>query len=178
MEIDEKMRLFLVGYMGAGKTTIGKLLAKKLNYAFVDVDWFIENRYNQTISKIFEEKGEAVFREIEHRALIEISSYENVVVSTGGGLPCFFNNMELMNRAGTTVYLKENVDELAKTLNTNKQNRPLIKNLNFEELQIFIKKHLEEREPFYNQAKHIINVKQCVTKHEIDQWIEELFICL
>ena len=170
------MKLFLIGYMGAGKTTVGRLLAKKMNCPFIDVDCFIENRYHQTITKIFEEKGETGFREIEHRALLEISSYEKVVVSTGGGLPCFFDNMKLMNQTGITIYLKENTDELIKRLNSNKQNRPLIKEKNPEELQNFVETNLKIREPFYNQAKFIYEVKKCSTKQEMDQWIEELHI--
>ena len=170
------MILFLIGYMGAGKTTIGRLLAKKLNCSFIDVDCFIENRYHQTIAKIFEEKGEAGFREIERRALLEISSYENVVVSTGGGLPCFFDNMEIMNRAGITIFLKDNIDELVKRLNFNKQKRPLIKEKTPEELRNFIEISLEKREPFYTQAKYIYDVKKCSTKQEMNQWVEDLFV--
>ena len=170
------MKLFLIGYMGAGKTTIGRLLAKKLNCSFIDVDCFIENRYHQTVTKIFEEKGEAGFREIEHRALLEISSYENVVVSTGGGLPCFFDNMEIMNRTGITIYLKENIDELSKRLKSSKQNRPLIKDKNPEELYNFIETSLRKREPFYNRAKFIFDVKKCYTKQEMNQWVEEVLV--
>ena len=160
--------------MGAGKTTVGRLLAKKINYSFIDIDCFIENRYHKTISKIFEEVGETGFREIERRALLEISNYENVVVSTGGGLPCFFDNMEVMNQTGITIYLRENIDELTGRLNSNKHNRPLIKEKNPEELQNFIETNIKNREPFYTQAKFIIDVKKCSGKHEINQWIEEL----
>jgi len=170
------MKIFLIGYMGAGKTTVGKLLAKKINYSFIDVDCFIENRYRQTIAEIFEEKGEAGFREIEHRVLEEIISYEKVVVSTGGGLPCFFDNMELMNQAGITIYLKENSNELVKRLISKNQKRPLIKGKAPEELQTFIETSLKEREPFYNQARFIIDVKSCHTKQDMNQWIEELLI--
>ena len=160
--------------MGAGKTTVGRLLAEKLNCSFIDVDCFIENRYRQTIVQIFEDKGESGFREIENRVLMEISSYENVVVSTGGGLPCFFDNMELMNQTGITIYLKESVEELIKRLNVNKQNRPLIKHKNLEELYDYVKTNLELREPFYNKAKIVFNAKNCFSKKDMDQSIEEL----
>jgi shikimate kinase len=90
---------FLIGYMGSGKTTLGKQLAKKLNLQFVDMDLFIENRYHKSISEIFKEKGEDGFREIERRTLQEIAGFENVIISTGGGLPCFFDNMDLMNKS-------------------------------------------------------------------------------
>ena len=172
------MKLFLIGYMGAGKTTAGRLLAKKINYSFIDVDCFIENRYRQTIAEIFEEKGEAGFREIEHRVLLEISSYEKVVVSTGGGLPCFFDNMELMNQMGITIYLKNNRNELIKRLISKNQKRPLIKGKTPEELRIFIETSLNEREPFYNRARFIFEVKSCSTKQEMNQWVEELRIQL
>ena len=170
------MNLFLTGFMGSGKTTVGRLLAKKMNYSFVDIDCFIENRYHKTINKIFEEKGEAGFREIEHKVLMEIINYENVVVSSGGGLPCFFDNMDLMNQNGITIYLREDNDDLIKRLNFNKDNRPLIKGKNQKELQDFIETKLREREPFYNRAKLVFDVKSCSTKHEINQWVDELLV--
>ena len=160
--------------MGAGKTTVGRLLAEKLNCAFIDIDCFIENRYRQTIVQIFEDKGETGFREIEHRVLAEICTYENVVISTGGGLPCFFNNMELMNQTGITVFLEENAEELIKRLNSNKHGRPLIKHKDPEELHDYVKTNLEIREPFYKQAKIIFNAKSCSSKHDMNQSVEEL----
>jgi len=174
METDEKINLYLVGYMGTGKTTVGKSLAEKLNRSFVDVDEFIENRYHHTIASIFEEKGEMGFREIERRALQEISEFENTVVSTGGGLPCFFDNMDVMNRTGITIYLKASVDDLLARLNLNKQKRPLIEGKSSEELQEFIELNLKKRESFYNQAAMVVDVPCCSTKREIDRWIEEV----
>jgi shikimate kinase len=168
------MIFFLIGYMGAGKTTIGRLLAEKMDCPFIDVDCFIENRYHKTIAKIFEEKGETGFREIEHRALLEISTYEKVVVSTGGGLPYFFDNMEIMNQAGITIYLKSSIEELISRLNTERQQRPLITGKNPEELYGFIETNLKKREPFYNKAKFIIDVKKCASKQEINQWAKEV----
>jgi len=176
METHEKMNLYLVGYMGVGKTTVGKLLAQKLNVPFIDVDEFIENRYHKTITTLFEEKGEAGFREIEHRAIQEISSFEDVVVSTGGGLPCFFDTMELLNRTGITIYLKSNVNELVGRLAMDMQKRPLIKKKTAEELRDFVETNLAKREPFYNQAQVIFDVFPCPTKKEINQEVEELLI--
>ena len=175
MEINEERRLFIVGYMGAGKTTVGRLLAEKLKWSFIDMDGFIESRYHQTIAAIFETKGEADFREIERRSLHEISSFEKVVVSTGGGLPCFFDNMELMNRAGITIYLKADPTDLVNRLSLDKQKRPLIKGKNREELMDFVEASLEKREPFYNQAKFIFDFRHFSTKEEINQWVEEQF---
>ena len=168
------MNLYLVGFMGAGKTTVGKLLANKLDRSFTDVDAYIESRYRRTIADIFEKKGETGFREIERRALLEISEFGNFVVSTGGGLPCFFDNMDLMNQTGITIYLKTNVNNLLERLYFNKQNRPLIKGKSLEELRDFIETNLKKREPFYNQAKYIIRVPHFPDKKEINQWVEEL----
>ncbi|MCL1932281.1 MAG: shikimate kinase [Candidatus Azobacteroides sp.] len=174
MEANEKMNLYLIGYMGTGKTSVGKLLAKKLNRSFTDIDGFIENRYRQTIAAIFEEKGESGFREIERRALLEISGFENIVVSTGGGLPCFFDNMDLMNRTGITIYLRASVNDLVYRLNFNKQKRPLIKGKSPEELRDFVEESLKKRESFYNRAGFIADVPYCSTEKEMDQWAEDI----
>jgi shikimate kinase len=174
METNEKTRLFLAGYMGAGKTTVGKLLAKKMDWSFIDIDGFIENRYRQTIATIFEEKGETGFREIERRTLQEIGSFEKVIVSTGGGLPCFFDNMDLMNRTGITIYLKASVDELVSRLDPDKQARPLIKGKSPEELHNFVEANLKKREFFYNQAAFTFDVPHFSSKKEMNQWVEEL----
>lgn len=176
METDEKTNLYLIGYMGTGKTTIGKLLAKELHLSFIDIDEFIENRYHKTIAGIFEEKGENGFREIEHRTLHEVSSFENVVVSTGGGLPCFFDNMDLLNRTGTTIYLRTSVNELVSRLTVEMQKRPLIKGKNPEELRDFVETNLKKREVFYNQAQLILDARHCSSKKELEQWVDELLI--
>src|SRR5690554_4257405 len=101
-------RIFIIGYMGSGKTTVGKKLAKSLSLSFIDLDAFIESKYRKTIAEIFAEKGEDGFRKIESKALSEVALIEDVVISTGGGAPCFYNNMELMNKTGTTVIYKQN----------------------------------------------------------------------
>jgi len=170
------MNIYLVGYMGTGKTTVGKLLAKKLRQSFIDVDEFIENRYRRTIAVIFDEKGEAGFREIERRALQEIVSFENIVVSTGGGLPCYFDNMDLLNQTGITIYLRASVDELFDRLSVDMQKRPLVKGKSKEELRDFIETNLKKRELFYNQARFVFDVRHCSTKYDMNQWIEELLI--
>ena len=99
-------RIFLIGYMGVGKTTLGKALADRTGLSFIDLDLFIEGRYRKTIRQIFEAEGEEAFREIERKALHEVAEFEDIILSTGGGTPCFFDNMTYMNSVGTTVYLK------------------------------------------------------------------------
>ena len=105
-------RIFLVGYMGAGKTTLGRALANELGIPFIDLDNYIEKRYCKTISQIFAEKGEEEFRNIERRMLHEVGEFEDVIISTGGGTPCFFDNIEYMNGQGTTVFLDVPVERL------------------------------------------------------------------
>ena len=121
-------RVFLVGYMGVGKTTIGKILSKELDVEFIDLDKYIENRYRKTIQEIFSEKGEDKFRIIEREMLREVSTFQNVLISTGGGTPCFFDNMEVMNRRGITVYVKASVEQLVSRLVASKNVRPIIRN--------------------------------------------------
>jgi shikimate kinase len=178
MENNTIQKIFLVGYMGSGKTTLGKLLAKKLNLQFIDVDLFIENRYRKSIPVIFEEKGEEGFREIERRTLQEISGFENIVISTGGGLPCFFDNMEMMNQAGTTIYLKISVGELARRLQSGQQKRPLIQGKNQQELIDYITLSLQSREKFYSQASFVYEIEGQTSLEDINLHIDRLINCL
>ena len=99
--------IIIIGYMGAGKTTVGKALAKDLGVMFYDLDWYIESRMRKTVKQIFDEVGEEGFRKIEHNMLHEVAEFENVVVSCGGGTPCFFDNMDYMNQLGETFYLRQ-----------------------------------------------------------------------
>lgn len=146
--------------MGSGKTTTGKWLAEKLNLHFIDLDLFIEKRFFKSVSQIFQEEGEKKFREIEKKCLLEVSEFENVIIATGGGTPCHFDNMGLMNRTGTTFYLHFSAKELTERLElTNKKTRPLIAKLSKEELLNYIQKTLPEREIFYNQANYTIEGK-------------------
>lgn len=151
-------RIILVGYMGAGKTTVGRQLALDLGLQFYDLDWYIEMRYHTSVAKIFAEKGEESFRELERNMLHEVAEFENVVLSCGGGTPCFFNNMEYMNSLADTVYLKCSPEVLAQHLKMGKVERPLIKGKSDEELLQYIKESLDKRLPFYTQAKHTLDV--------------------
>lgn len=165
-------RIYLIGFMASGKTTVGKLLAKKLELDFIDLDSFIEKRFFKSVSQIFQDEGEERFREIEQNALREISDFENVIIATGGGTPCFFDNMKLMNQIGTTFYLYFDELSLIKRLElTNKKKRPLIANLSKEQLIQYIQKTLPKREVFYNQSNYIIKG----TDEELVEQIVELF---
>lgn len=151
-------RIILIGYMGAGKTTVGRQLALDLGLQFYDLDWYIEMRYHTTVANIFAEKGEQGFREIERNMLHEAAEFEDVVLSCGGGTPCFFDNMEYMNSLADTVYLKCSPEVLAQHLKMGKVERPLIKGKTDEELLQYIKESLDKRLPFYSQAKHTLDV--------------------
>jgi len=150
------MRIYLVGYMGCGKSTIGRKVAEILRISFVDLDKYIEERYFKTVPAIFAEEGEERFREKERISLLEVSQFENVVVGTGGGAPCFFDNMEVMNNNGVTVYIAPDTDVLATRLLKSKTERPLIVGKSPEELISFINNALLKRAPFYEKAKIII----------------------
>ena len=132
------VRIFLTGYMGAGKTTLGKAFARKMNVPFVDLDWYIEERFHKTVGELFTERGETGFRELERNMLHEVAEFENVVISTGGGAPCFFDNMEFMNRVGKTVFLDVHPDVLFRRLRIAKQQRPILQGKEDDELKAFI----------------------------------------
>ena len=171
-------RIFLIGYMGAGKTTVGRELAKVLGLDFIDLDHFIQARFQKTVGQIFQDAGETEFRNIERNILKEVGEFENIIISTGGGAPCFFDNMDYMNSVGTTVYLKANPKALSARLDTCKEKRPLIKDKNEEELYLFVVENLERREPFYNQAKIIFETEELVNREDIDLYIQKLIKAL
>ena len=151
-------RIILIGYMGSGKTTVGKVLSRELNLPFYDLDWYIENSMHKSIHQIFEEKGEEGFRKIERNLLHEVAEFENVIISCGGGTPCFFDNIGYINQQGESVYLKCRADVLSAHLRMGKTIRPLLLNKTNEEVELFISEQLAQRESFYSQAKHIIDV--------------------
>ena len=144
--------------MGAGKTTVGKALSKDLGMMFYALDWYIESRMHMTIKEIFDEKGEEGFRKIESNMLHEVAEFEDVIISCGGGTPCFFDNMDYMNRQGETIYLKATPDVLYKHLKMGRTVRPLLLNKTPDEVREFVGKQLAERETYYNKAKHVLDV--------------------
>ena len=160
------MRIYLIGYMGCGKSTLGRRLSEHLNMQFVDMDHYIEERNHKTIPQIFEQEGEAEFRIKERKALEELSEFTDIVIATGGGAPCFFDNIDLMNKSGKTIYISIDPAILADRLLKSKTERPLIKGKSKEELVAFIDETLKKRNEFYKQAKFQI------TKPDIE--LEEL----
>lgn len=150
--------IILIGYMGSGKTTVGRQLALALGRTFYDLDWYIEMRYHRTVAQLFAERGEDGFREMERNMLHEAAEFEDIVLSCGGGTPCFFDNMEYILSVGESVYLKATPEVLAQHLKMRKIERPLLTGKTEEEMLDFICTSLKEREPFYLQAKHIIDV--------------------
>jgi shikimate kinase len=142
--------------MGCGKSTLGRRLSEHLNLQFVDMDHYIEERNLKTIPQIFEQEGETEFRNKERRALEELSEFTDIVIATGGGAPCFFDNIGLMNRSGKTVYLNIDPVILADRLLKSKTERPLIKGKSREELVAFIDETLKKRNEFYKQARYEI----------------------
>jgi len=150
------MKFFLIGFMGAGKTTVGKYAAKANGLKFLDLDTYLEMRLETSITDLFKAKGEAYFREKEREMLLEVIGMKNdYLISTGGGTPCFFDNMDLMNEAGTTIYLDLSAGRLTDRLRHSKSQRPLIAQLGGD-LQIFVHKKLMERAEFYAKAKMMI----------------------
>ena len=168
------IRIFLIGYMGAGKTTLGKAFARAMGLTFVDLDWYIEERYHKTVSQIFAERGEDGFRELEKRMLHEASDFEDVVISVGGGTPCFFDNMDYMNQVGETVFLDVDNQVLFRRLKVAKQQRPLLANKTDEELMAFIQEALEKRLPHYTKAKYVFNGELLENRYQIQQSVERL----
>jgi shikimate kinase len=143
--------IVLVGMMSSGKTTIGRILAKKLNYTFIDLDALIETDQNTTISKLFSEKGEHFFREIESKILKSLTINNRLVIASGGGTPCFHNNMEYIKSLGTSVYLDIPASALARRIKSHgKDDRPILSGA--ESLQTLLQSKIDERAPFYHQA--------------------------
>ena len=151
----KKKNIILIGFMGAGKTTLGKALAQKLSWSFLDTDDEIEKEEGKSISEIFESRGEEEFRKLEHNYLKKLR-LSNTVLAVGGGMPCFDNNTKLLKEIGHVVYLKREVDELVNNLR-NSHERPLLKNLSSEELKEQIIHKLKEREKYYLEANDVID---------------------
>ncbi|HEY5511973.1 MAG TPA: shikimate kinase [Prolixibacteraceae bacterium] len=167
------MRIFLTGYMGCGKSTIGRKVAALMGINFIDLDKYIEERNFKSVPDIFALEGEPAFRAKERQALREVAEFEEIVVGTGGGAPCFFDNIQLMNQAGITVYLAPDNETLACRLLKSKNERPLIAGKSKEELLAFIQQAVEKRAPFYEQSKIIIRGKNDIEPEDVFKLIQE-----
>jgi len=154
--LKNKMKIFLVGFMGSGKTTIGKHLSGQIGFGFVDTDRFIEKQQGMTVPEIFAQHGEVAFRDMERNVLQEIQKLDYTVVATGGGMPCYNDNMDLMRSSGKVVYLKTSPKTLSRRLLRSYKVRPLIKGKTEKELQQYIIEKLNEREHFYNRAHFVV----------------------
>ena len=167
-------RIILIGYMGSGKTTLGKALSKDLGLPFFVLVWYIENRFCRTVSQLFAERGEDGFRQLERAMLHEVAEFENVVIAAGGGTPCFFDNIDYMNRQAQTVYLKTTPEVLFKHLHMGKQKRPLLSGKTDEEMRAYIVESLAHRAPFYEKANYILNTELLDTHKQIQKTIVQL----
>lgn len=147
--------IVLVGFPGAGKSTIGRRLADKLNMTFIDLDLYIEEKYHTAIPLLFQKYGESAFRTLEYAALQEALSADNAVIATGGGTPCYGNAMELINAHAHSIYLKLTEDQLVDHLLHSKKKRPLTSHLDEGELRKYVQNNLPIRESYYLQAQEI-----------------------
>jgi shikimate kinase len=163
-------RLYIIGFMGSGKTTVGKKIASMLGWTFIDLDKKIEELEGKTIPEIFAHSGETYFRTLESEVLKGITCNKGIVVSTGGGTPCHGDNIDYMLRTGLTLYLKLSPGQLKSRLVNSKGERPLINNLDEAGLLLFINEKLAEREVFYSRAE--------VTVEGIDTDLNLLYSCL
>lgn len=167
-------RIYLVGFMGVGKSTTGKKIAALLNYQFLDLDVDFEESFKISIIEFFKKYDEKLFRKIEYEKLISTFESKNMVVSTGGGTACFFDSMEKMNQNGLTIYLKMPAEAIVSRLKKAKIKRPLIQNLSEDELLEYIENKLDERKVFYEKAAIIVDAINLDSKQLADQIIERL----
>ena len=151
--------IFLIGYMGCGKSTLGRALAAATGLDFIDLDHYIEQRFHATVAELFARRGENGFRQVEQAMLREVCGFSDVIIACGGGTPCFFSNMEEMNEAGLTVWLNTPIERLYERLQRNRSKRPILANKSDSELLDFIASALKERTPYYSRA----NATFCAT---------------
>ncbi len=161
-------RIFLLGFMGSGKSTHGRSIAKMMGYSFVDMDRWIEEFTGMNIPEIFNTHGEQFFRMQERNAIKELSKMERVIIATGGGTPCYGENMELLKKSGLTIYLKLSPEVLLSRLRLSKNKRPLLNGKSEEEIQKTIEELLQQREPFYACADMIIDGLESVNERVVN----------
>jgi len=154
------MKIFLIGFPGSGKTTIGRRLARQTGFDFIDTDHLIELQHGMSVAEIFAQHGEAAFREMEREILLDLEKRNFAVISTGGGMPCYKDNMDFMLACGKVAYLKTSPQALSRRLLRSHKERPLIKGKTETELQQYITEQLTNREPFYNRANILPNTEK------------------
>lgn len=167
------MKIVLLGYMASGKSVVGRMLAKKLNIQFIDLDSFIEEREQLSIAQIFETKGEIYFRKKEGDYLQELlNSNESSVISLGGGTPCYGKNLDFIENKSNSFYLKASIDTIFERLKNETSQRPLVAAIGTENLKEYIAKHLFERAPYYEGANHTIFVND----KNLNQIVDEILL--
>ena len=168
------MKILLVGYMGVGKTSLGKKLEKKVGFSCYDLDELIEKKENSTIETIFKNKGEIYFRKVEHNLFKTfIERDEDFILSLGGGTPCYANNHLLLQKDDViSIYLKASIETLVEKLKNKRAKRPLIKNLSKDELQEYIAKHLFDRNFYYQNAKFKVNIDGKKKKEIVEEILQ------
>ncbi|GAB6278803.1 MAG: shikimate kinase [Lentimicrobium sp.] len=160
------MLIFLIGYMASGKSSVGPRLANELGFNFVDLDDLIEEKYRVSIKDFFQKYGENQFRILENQMLHQTFQLSNTVIATGGGTACYFDNMELMNQHGLTIYFKQGIEELYQRLKQSKKPRPLLSSSSEAELKKEIQRHLNQRIPYYEKA-HLIYDEHQMNIHQL-----------
>jgi shikimate kinase len=167
------MLIFLIGFMGCGKSFTSRQLSALLDIPAVDMDKMIEEREGKSIKEIFEEKGENYFRQLEHDFLKNLSAEDNLIIATGGGAPCFFDNMDIMNQKGLTIYLNRNRERCLAQLMKGVEKRPLLNGMSPEEIADFYDRKIKERKPFYEKAKWLIGDAEA---EQMAEWIKERYL--
>lgn len=170
--------IFLIGFMGSGKSTLGAALGRATGMTFIDLDSYIERRFHANVRDLFARYGEAGFRDIERRMLAEVSAFEDVLVACGGGTPCFFDNMDVMNRSGLTVMLDASEECLFGRLKVGRKRRPLIARLSDEELRAYIGEALARRMPYYGRAAVRFPSHMLENKEQIRQSVADFLAML
>lgn len=166
------IRLFLVGFMGAGKTTLGRALARELGVELIDMDSYLTSRFHTTVPQLFAERGEDGFRRLERSVLHEVGEFEDVIIATGGGVPCFFDNMDYMNAQGTTVWLQASPEVLHTRLTISHSQRPLVDGMTADELTAYIAQALASRGPHYAKAAYTFAADQLEDHHQIAESVQ------
>jgi len=167
------MKIYLIGYMASGKTNLGREMAEAAGFSFADLDELFEEKYKVSILEFFEKYGEELFRKFEREILLETAALDNVVISTGGGTPCFFSNMDFILENGRSVYLKMPVSLLAARLSAIRKKRPLLKDVSSPDMEAHVARQLKEREAWYIRAD-IVAEGPCFNAAEIVRRIQSV----